>query len=116
MRPVRLLPCLVALASLAAAPDLALIDAIKNRDVKAVDALLARKVGIQAVAPDGATALSWAVFLDLTPMAEKLMAAGANVSAAGEYGETPLTLALANGNAALAAKLLKAGADPKATR
>ena len=97
-------------------PDLQLLDAVKRRDVKAFDTLLARKVDVNASAPDGATALSWAVFLDLPDLAEKLIVAGAKINAAGEYGETPLTLALANGNAPLTARLLKAGADPKATR
>jgi ankyrin repeat protein len=78
--------------------------------------LIAQHADINAALPDGATALAWAVFLDLPDIATKLLEAGANVNAAGEYGETPLTLTLANGDVALASKLLKAGADPKATR
>jgi uncharacterized protein len=99
-----------------AASDLRLMDAVKRRDTKAFETLLGKGVDIDAAAPDGATALSWAVFLDLQPMAEKLIAAGAKVNTAGDYGETPFTLAIANGNAALAQKLVKAGADPKAMR
>jgi ankyrin repeat protein len=106
--------CLAAAASWAA--DLRVLDAVKRRDAKAFGILMAQKADIDAKAPDGATALSWAVFLDLHDMAEKLIAAGAKVNTANDYGETPLTLALANGNAGLAEKLLKAGADPKATR
>ncbi|MGA7237330.1 MAG: ankyrin repeat domain-containing protein, partial [Bryobacteraceae bacterium] len=106
--------CLAAAVSSAA--DLRLLDAVKRRDAKGFDLLMAQKADIGAKAPDGATALSWAVFLDLREMAEKLIAAGANVNTANDYGETPLTLALANGDAGLAEKLLKAGADPKATR
>jgi ankyrin repeat protein len=93
-----------------------LIDAVKRRDINAANALLARHADVNAALPDGATALAWAVFLDLPDLAAKLMEAGANVNTVGEYGETPLTLALANGDAPLASKLLKAGADPKATR
>ena len=103
--------CLAAAASWAA--DLRVLDAVKRRDAKAFDILMAQKADIDAKAPDGATALSWAVFLDLQDMAEKLIAAGAKVNTANDYGETPLTLALANGNAGLAEKLLKAGADPE---
>ncbi len=103
-------------ASCWAATDLSLIDAVKRRDVKAANALLAQHVNINAAQPDGATALAWAVFLDLPDIANQLIDAGANVNTAGEYGETPLTLALANGDVALTSKLLKAGADPKATR
>ena len=96
--------------------DLRLLDAVKRRDVKAFESLLKQVPDINATAPDGATALSWAIFLDLSDMAVKLLAAGANVNTATEYGETPLTLALANGNADLTGQLLKAGADPKVTR
>lgn len=99
-----------------AATDYRLIDAVKRRDSKAAARLIAQHADINAALPDGATALAWAVFLDLPDIATKLLEAGANVNAAGEYGETPLTLTLANGDVALASKLLKAGADPKATR
>ena len=109
------LPIFLAVTS-AKASDLRLMDAVKRRDVKAFDKLLAQGADINAAAPDGATALAWAVFLDLPDVAEKLIAAGAKVNTAGDYGETPLTLALANGNARLSEKLLKAGADWKATR
>jgi ankyrin repeat protein len=96
--------------------DPRLIDAIKRRDTKAFDKILAAGADINAAAPDGATALAWASFLDLPDVAAKLLAAGAKINTANDYGETPLTLALANGDAALSEKLLKAGADWKATR
>lgn len=99
-----------------AATDYSVIEAIKRRDDKAIDALLARRTNINAALPDGATALSWAVFLDLQGTALKLIDAGADVNTKGDYGETPLSLALANGNIILTKRLLKAGADPKATR
>jgi ankyrin repeat protein len=99
-----------------AAPDLRLIEAVKRRDVKAVDTLLTQHADVNAALPDGATALAWAAFLDLREVAEKLIAAGANVNSGGEYGETPLTLALGNGDAVLADKLLQAGADAKTAR
>src|SRR5262249_36571007 len=105
-----------AMAAISWASDLRLLDAVKRRDAKAFDMMLAQKADIDAKAPDGATALSWAVYLNLQDMAEKLIVAGAKVNTAGDYGETPLTLSLANGNSGLAEKLLKAGADPKATR
>ena len=95
--------------------DLRLLDAVKRRDMKAFESLLS-SADVNAKAPDGATALSWAVFLDLPDMAAKLLTAGATVNSVSEYGETPLTLALANGNVALTEKLLKAGAEPKVTR
>jgi len=98
------------------ASDLRLIDAVKRRDAKAFEALLGQRVDIDAAAPDGATALSWAVFLDMPDLADRLISRGAKVNTANDYGETPLTLALANGNARLVEKFLHAGADPKVTR
>jgi ankyrin repeat protein len=107
---------LAAAASCWAAADYSLIDAIKRRDVKAADVLITQHANLNAALPDGATALAWAVFLDLQDTAAKLVDAGANVNTRGDYGETPLTLALANGNVTLTRRLLKAGADPAATR
>jgi uncharacterized protein len=99
-----------------AATDLRLLEAVKRRDHKAVTALLATKVNVNAAQPDGATALAWAAYLDDTETALKLLAAGAKANSTDEYGETPLTLACANGNALLAGKLLDAGAKPTAAR
>ena len=107
---------LLAAASCWAATDYSLIEAVQRRDVKAAEALLAQHANVNAALPDGATALAWAVFLDLQDTAAKLIDAGANVNTRGDYGETPLSLALANGNAALVRRLLNAGADPNATR
>lgn len=107
---------MLAAVSCRGAADYSLIEAIKRRDTKAADALISKHAGINTALPDGATALAWAVFLDLEDTARKLIEIGADVNTKGDYGETPLTLALANGNVALTTRLLKAGADPKATR
>jgi ankyrin repeat protein len=114
MKPICL--ALLAVSSWASPADLRLIEALKRRDVKAFDALMAQHADVNAALPDGSTPLSWAVYLDLQAPARKLIAAGAKVNATGEYGETPLTLALANGDVPLVKQLLKAGADPKAAR
>ena len=103
---------LVAAVSCWAATDFSLIDAIKRRDTKTANALVSKRANINAALPDGATALSWAVFLDLEDTAVKLIEAGADVNARGDYGETPLTLALANGNVALTTRLLAGMARP----
>src|SRR5690349_9211587 len=75
--------CAVALALTAAAgvaaTDLRLLEAIKRRDRKAVTALLAQHADVNAAQPDGATALSWALYLDDRESADLLLAAGANV-------------------------------------
>ena len=102
--------------SLAAAPgDLRLIDAVKKSDTKAVRALLAQHVNVNASEADGSTALHWAAQRDNLEIADLLIAAGADVKAATRYNITPLSLACTNGNAALIEHLLKAGADPNST-
>jgi uncharacterized protein len=96
--------------------DVRLLDAVKRRDQKAFAALLQAKANVNAVQPDGATALAWAVHLGQRSMAEALLAAGANANTTDEYGETPVTLAAANGDAVLVQRLLAAGANAGAAR
>ena len=76
-----------------AATDARLSEAIKRRDRKAINTLLAQHVDVNAAQPDGATPLAWAAYLDDRESADLLLAAGASVKTADEYGETPLTLA-----------------------
>jgi uncharacterized protein len=120
MRPVFLARCGAAAAltvvTCLAASDLRLLDAVKRRDHKAVQALTAQKADVNAAQPDGATALAWAAYLGDDEMANILLSAGAKVETTDEYGETPLTLACANGDAGLVKKILDAGADAKAAR
>ena len=99
-----------------ASSDLRLIEAIKDRNPKAVNSLLSAHVDVNSPQPDGATPLAWAVYLDQEDTVDVLMKAGAKVNTADEYGETPLTLACANGNGAVIRKLLEAGADSNAAR
>ncbi len=98
------------------AADSGVIDAIKRRDHKAVTALVAKHADINAAAPDGATPLAWATYLDDTETAKLLLTHGAKIATADEYGETPLTLACANGNADLVKAYIQGGADVNAAR
>ena len=102
----RVLICLtVAALAISASKDLRLVEAVKNRDARAVRTL-AGKVDVNATQPDGATALAWAVHLGDRNTVELLLKAGADVNAADENGETPLTLACANGDAPTVKTLL----------
>ena len=62
-------------------------------------ALLQRGADVKAAAPEGATALHFAVDADNVEIASLLIRSGANVTAANRYGVTPLSLACTNGNA-----------------
>jgi len=114
MKFPRLGPAVVFLAAvvLAAGSDLRLIEAVKSGDAKAVRALLAQRVPLNAAEADGSTALHEAAHSDNLEIADLLIAAGAGVKAATRYNITPLSLACSNGSAAMIERLLKAGADP----
>lgn len=111
-----IVPLLGALSFTAAAEDLRLVDAVKNRDRAAVRSLLEQHVNVNAAQPDGTTALAWAANRDDLETAGLLIGAGAKVNAANEYGVTPLSLACTNRSAGMVEKLLKAGADPNAAQ
>jgi hypothetical protein len=56
---------LLSAASLAAfGGDLRLVEAVKNKDQTAIRSLLKQHVDVNAVQPDGATALAWAAHWD----------------------------------------------------
>jgi len=96
--------------------DLRVLEAVKRRDQKTFSVLLRTKADVNAVQPDGSTALAWAVHLGQREMADALLRAGAKVNTSDEYGETPLTLAAANGDSIMVQHLLAAGATATATR
>jgi ankyrin repeat protein len=100
--------------AMAAAGDLRLIDAVKNRDADAVRALLLQHADVNATQADGATALHWAAYNDDLSLAESLIRARARVSAADDTGVTPIYLACMNHSRAMVEKLLAAGANPNA--
>jgi ankyrin repeat protein len=106
---------LLSLANLAAAGQLQLFEAVKNRDKEAVRILLLQNADVNARSGDGATALHWAVLREDIETAEQLIRAGADVNTANDYGVTPLALACTNGSTALVKKLLEASANPDAT-
>ena len=90
-----------------------LIDAIRNGDRAAVRTLLERGADANAAAPDGTTALHYAIQRDEVETVDLLIRAGANVTTANRYGIPPLHIAATMGSVAVLEKLLEAGADPK---
>ena len=103
-----------AASSAAAGADTPLLEAVKNRDTAAVQALVSQRVDVNIPQADGATALHWAAHWDDVEVADLLIDAGARVNAANDYGVVPLLLAATNGSTAMVARLLSAGADPNA--
>ena len=97
------------------ASDARIADAAQNSDTALVRSLLSQMADVNAIQPDGSTALHWTVRADDLETADLLIRAGANISAANRRGITPLDLACVNGSAAMIRKLLDAGASPNAT-
>ena len=91
--------------------DLRLVEAVRNRDIASVRALV-RQVDVNTAQPDGATALHWAAQWNDLEAARVLIRANADVRAANDYGVTPFWFACNNGSATMVEMLLQAGADP----
>ena len=95
-----------------AADGAALVDAARNGDLGAVRSLLKGGADPNQTAPDGSTAVHWAVHRDNLDILNALLDAGARPDRLTRYKVAPLTLAAQNGNAALVERLLDAGAAP----
>jgi ankyrin repeat protein len=102
----------VSVAGLYAADDIRLANAVQNQDSATVRELLKQHVDVNAMQPDGMTALIWAAHNDDLETADALVKAGANVKALNRYGVQAIGEAAANGSAPMVELLLKAGADP----
>ncbi|MYD88711.1 MAG: hypothetical protein F4Y14_22700, partial [Acidobacteria bacterium] len=103
-----------ATAEAAARRDAPLLAAVKAADFDTVRSLVGRGVDVNQTAPDGATALHWAVHRNDAGLVDLLLEAGADVSVKNRYGVQPISLAAENGNADILEALLEAGADPNA--
>jgi ankyrin repeat protein len=93
-------------------PSAPLADAAQHGDAQAIQALLKKKVDVNAPQADGATALHWAAYRSDAQSAAALIRAGANVNVRNKYGITPLALAAQQGSAPVLDLLLRAGAKP----
>src|SRR5262245_5192332 len=109
-----LITLVTALFFTAAAPDLRLVNAARERDVATVRTLIRQKVDVNIPQGDGATALHWAAHWDDLTLANLLLAAGARANATNDHKIGPLALACLNGSASMVEALLRAGANPNA--
>ncbi len=73
----------------AADSDPALIEAAKNQDIDAVQALLQDNADVNLSQADGATALAWVSYWDDLGTADLLLQAGADANLANDHGVTP---------------------------
>jgi len=89
-----------------------LADAVQRGDASTIQALLKKKIDVNAPQANGATALHWAAYRRDAESTAALIRAGANVNLKNNYGVTPLALAAQQGNPAVLDLLLKAGAKP----
>lgn len=104
-----------AVCGLLAQPGFAtLVEMAEYQDWNGVQSSISTE-DINAVQPDGMTALFWAVYYDKTDVARLLLNAGANPNAESRYGLTPLIQAAMNGNSDMITMLLDAGADANAS-
>jgi len=92
--------------------DSRLVEAARNQDPKAIRALLAQKIDVNARSSDGSTALLWLAHWNDSETAALLLAAGADANAANDFRTTPLSEACTNGNSVFVRSLLKSGANP----
>ena len=110
-----LIAALLLAATMQAAMDPRLKEAVKRGDANAVRALLQAGADASATDPDGSTPLHLAAQMESVEIADLLLKAGADATAASRYKITPLALAASMGNAAIVERLLDAGADPNST-
>ena len=101
--------------SLLASEEYQLIEAVKDRDITGVRAVLKQKADVNQSEMDGTTALQWAAHWDEVEIANLLINAGADTNLANDYGVTPAYLACTNKSPGMIELLLKAGADASAT-
>jgi ankyrin repeat protein len=104
-----------AVIAFAAAGDIRLVTAAKNRDFSTVQSLIKQRLDVNAPDIDGMTPLHWAAHWDEFEIVKQLLAAGANAKAANRYGVTALHEAALIANVPMMAVLLKSGANADVT-
>ncbi|MGH8216973.1 MAG: ankyrin repeat domain-containing protein [Steroidobacteraceae bacterium] len=88
-----------------------LVAAARDQQVSDALALIGKGANVNALAPDGTSALMWAVHYDEVPLVDRLLEAHANVRRANQFGATAMSEAATFGDTAVIEKLVRAGAD-----
>ncbi len=88
-----------------------LVAAARDREIDRALGLIAAGADVNARAPDGSTALIWAVHYDEVPLIDRLLKAHADVRAANDFGATAMSQAAIFGDTSVIEKLVRAGAD-----
>src|SRR6266853_1840236 len=109
-----LVAAILAVASVASAAELTLVDAAERGDRATALRILAKGANPNAPGPDGTTAVMWAASNDDLELVRVLIKAGANANTKNPEGETPLMAAARSGHIEAAKRLLAAGADVNA--
>jgi ankyrin repeat protein len=109
-RSIAAVLALLAAAGVAQAQS-ALLEAAKANDTARAFTAIDEGADVKAAAPDGSTALHYAVYNDNPALLERLLAKGADSKAVNQFGSTPIAEAATVGNADVIARLLDAGAD-----
>jgi ankyrin repeat protein len=99
-------------ATIAAAAETTLLEAVERGDRAAAISLLAKGADPNAPGPDGTTAVMWAAANDDPELVRALIRGGADVTLKNHFGTSALTEAAIIGSAPIIDALLKAGADP----
>jgi len=102
---------LVLTIALALLGPASLADAIQSGNRVAALEMISKGVDVNAAAPDGTTALHWAVHRDDVDLVDRLLKAGAKANRVNDYGSSPMSEAATVGNVAVLQKLLDAGAN-----
>jgi len=112
-----IVPSVAIASSSASGAEIPLIDAAKNSDSSAVQALLEQQPdSAKLTEPDGTSALHYAANRSDLATVQFLLAAGASVDVMNRYGVRPLALAVESGYAPVVKELLKAGADANSSQ
>lgn len=89
----------------------ALVQAARDQQTAEAVALIDHGADVNARAPDGTTALLWAIHYDEVPLIDRLLRAHADVRVANAYGASAMSEAAQFGDTTVIAKILKAGAE-----